>query len=579
MTSPNRSKPRYKPLVERDVPIPMRDGTVLRGDLYRPDAEGRFPVLIERVAYELASRCRENGEYYAQRGYILIGQNVRGAFGSEGAFVPLRDDGCGERQDGYDTVEWAAGQPWSNGRVGMLDGSYSGFTQYAVAPTRPPHLQTLFAREGGTDFYRDTVFRSGAHWLFYRDWTIQTVLSHLQHPTTSPERALALKRLEQASRDLDHWRHHLPLLDFPPLTGVADWYFADLGHPNAGPYWWDRDVTRHLAAVDVPIFHLGGWFDCFLDGTLRAFRGIRTQGATARCRQAQRLVVGPWVHGPANVGQQRVGELDFGPNATWDLMDRRLAWYDYWLNGIDNEALSGPPVQLFLMGANRWVGFDAWPPPGIDYRPFYLRAGTGPSLDSLNNGYLSVEPPTDEEEADRYLYDPMDPVPSLHRGLETGPKDHRPIERRVLTYTSEVLQRALTIIGPVKAVIHGVSSAPDTDWVVRLCDVWPDGRSMSVCDGILRARYRDSLENPTLLTADTVYRFEVDLWATAQVFAAGHRIRVEVTSSDFPRYDRNLNVGGTFGEETDGRVAQNTVFHDAARPSHILLPTLDRVPG
>jgi putative CocE/NonD family hydrolase len=576
--SSKRSEPTYEILVERDVAVPMRDGTVLRADVYRPDAEGQFPVLIERVAYELASRCRENGEYYAQRGYVLIGQNVRGAFASEGRFVPMRDDGWGEHQDGYDTVEWAAGQRWSNGRVGMLDGSYSGFTQYAVAPTRPPHLQTLYVRESGTDLYRHLAFHGGAHWLFYRDWTIQTALSHLQHPSVPLERISARERLEEASRDVDHWHRHLPLLDCPPLAGVAEWYFADLRHPNAGPYWWGADVTRHLAEVDVPILHLGGWFDCFLDGTLRAFQGIRAQGATARCRDAQRLVVGPWVHGPANVGQQRVGELDFGPSAAWDLLDRRLAWYDYWLKDVDNEALGGPPVQIFLMGANRWLDFDAWPPPGIDSRSFHLHAGAGPSAESLNNGYLSVEPPIEGEDPDRYLHDPMDPIPSLHRGLDTSPKDHRSIEGRVLTYTSDVLQRNLSVIGPVKAVIYGASSAPDTDWVVRLCDVWPDGRSMSVCDGILRARYRDSLENPTLLTPDTVYRFEVDLWATAQVFAAGHRVRVEVTSSDFPRYDRNLNTGGVFGEETEGRVAQNTVFHDAARPSHILLPVLDRAP-
>jgi putative CocE/NonD family hydrolase len=557
----------------------MRDGTALRADVYRPDAEGEFPVLVERVAYELTSRCRENGEYYARRGYVMVGQNVRGAFASEGTFVLLRDDGWGERQDGYDTIEWAGRQPWSNGRVGMLDGSYSGCTQYYVAPTRPPHLTALFVREGGNDLYRDLVFRGGAHWLFYRDWTFQTMLSHLKHPTADPDRIAARERLEEASRETDRWHRHFPLLDCPPLEGVADWYFRDLRHPNAGPYWWDVDATRELAEVDVPIFHLGGWFDTFLDATLRAFQGIRARGATARCRETQRLVVGPWVHGPANVGQSRVGELDFGPNAAWDLHDHRVAWYDYWLKGIANDVLVGPPVQIFLMGANRWLGFDAWPPLGIVDQPFYFHAGTGPSADSLNNGHLSVMPPAAGDDPDRYQYDPEDPVPSLHHGLDTGPKDHRPIEGRVLTYTSEVLKRDLTVIGPVRAIIHGASSAPDTDWVIRLCDVWPDGRSMSVCDGIRRARYRESLENPSLLATGESYRFEIDLWATAQVFAAGHRVRVEVTSSEFPRYDRNLNAGGTFGEETEGRIALNTVFHDAERPSHILLPVLDRVPS
>jgi putative CocE/NonD family hydrolase len=566
-------EPSYAVRVERDVPIPMRDGTVLRADVYHPDADGQFPVLVERVAYELTSRCRENGEFYAQRGYVMVGQSVRGTFASEGTFVPFRDDGWGERQDGYDTVEWASRQSWSNGRVGMLDGSYSGFTQYLVAPTRPPHLRALFVREGGTTL-RDLVFPNGAHGLFYRDWTISTVLSHLRHPTTSPERAPAREQLEKASGNLDHWRQRLPLLDCPPLEGVADWYFADLRHPSDGPYWWSTEVARQFASIDVPIFHLGGWFDSFLAGTLRAFQGIRTQGATAECRETQRLVIGPWVHGPEYVGQSRIGELDFGPNAAWNLHEHRLAWYDYWLKGIDNGALDVPTVHVFLMGANRWVDYAAWPPSEVTYQPFYLRAGSGPSAASLNNGHLSAEPPSGEEAPDRYLYDPTNPVPSLHQGLDTGPKDHRPIEGRVLTYTSEVLAHDLTVVGPVKATIYGTSSALDTDWVVRLCDVWPDGRSMSVCDGILRARYRDSSENPALLHPDEIYRFDVDLWATAQVFATGHRLRVEVTSSEFPRYDPNLNTGGTFGEETQGLVARNVVFHDAARASHVLLPVL-----
>lgn len=575
MLSSRLSLPNSPIRVERAVPIAMRDGAVLRADVYRPDAEGRFPVLVERVAYELGSRCRESGEYYARRGYVVVGQNVRGAFASEGEFAPLRADGWGAHQDGYDTIEWAAAQPWSSGRVGMLDGSYSGCTQYAVAPTHPPHLGALFVREGGLGWRRDLVFRDGAYALFHRDWALRTVLSHLRHSAPTPERAAARERLERAVGEIDAWVRHLPLLDCPPLEGIADWYFADLRHPEDGPYWWDVDAARHVADFDVPILHLGGWFDLFLPSTLRAFQGVRTHGASARCRAAQRLVIGPWVHGPANVGQRQVDELDFGPAAEWDLAEQRLAWYDHWLKDVANDALAGPAVQVFLMGANRWLGFDAWPPPGVTARPFYLRAGEGPGAASLNDGRLSAEPPAAAEAPDRYRADPDDPVPSLHRGLDTGPKDHRPVEGRMLTYTSDVLARDLTVVGPVTAVLYGASSAPDTDWVVRLSDVWPDGRSLSVCDGVLRARYRESAERPSLLTPDTVYRFDVDLSATAQVFAAGHRLRVAVTSSEFPRYDRNLHTAEPFGEGTAGQVADNTVFHDAMRPSHLLLPVLE----
>jgi len=229
-------------------------------------------------------------------------------------------------------------------------------------------------------------------------------------------------------------------------------------------------------------------------------------------------------------------------------------------------------VRVFLMGANRWLEAESWPLPDITYQPMYLRAGTGQTADSLNNGNLTFALPDGEEPAESFLYDPVTPIESLLTYPLLGPKDHRPVAGRMLTYTSQPLEHDLTVIGPVKAVLYAMSSAPDTDWVVRLCDVWPDGRSMSVCDGILRARYRDSFAQPALMQPDQVYRFEIDLQATAQVFQAGHQLRVEVTSSDFPRYDRNLNTGGAFGTEKQGQIAKNTLFHDGLRASHILLP-------
>jgi putative CocE/NonD family hydrolase len=219
------------------------------------------------------------------------------------------------------------------------------------------------------------------------------------------------------------------------------------------------------------------------------------------------------------------------------------------------------------MGENRWLEMDDWPPPDVTYTPAYLRQGTGQSEASLNNGALTFDPPEGDERPDSYSYDPDDPVPSSR--LEP---DQRAVEGRLLTYTSQALEKPLRAIGPVKAVLYAASSAPDTDWVVRLCDVWPDGRSVDLCDGILRARYRDSFEREEPMVPGEVYRFEVDLWATAQTFLPGHRIRVQVTSSDFPRYDRNLNTGGPFAQESTGQVALNTIFHDAKHASHILLP-------
>jgi uncharacterized protein len=562
------SEPEFEIEIERQVPVPMRDGTILRADVYRPAASGRFPVIVERVAYELGARVGAYGPYYAQRGYVVVGQNVRGAYGSEGELVPFRDDGSGTHQDGYDTVEWAAAQAWSNGNVGMVDGSYSGFTQYLVAPTRPPHMRALSPREGGGDLYRDWVYRNGANQLYFtRSWTLQTCLAWLSHPAAAAKAPGARERLEHALSDgLDPWLSHLPLNECPPVAGLAlaRWYFEHLSHPEDGPYWEALSMANRYADVDVPTLHVAGWFDVFLGGQLRVFQGLQAHARSEAARRAQRLVIGPWIHGPANTSQTQAGEVDFGPAAIFDLHAQRLRWYDYWLKGAANGAMDGPPVRAFLMGANRWLELESWPPGGATYRPLFFHQATG----------LSFEPPDGAEPPDSFSYDPQQPVPSLILYPQLGPTDHRPIEDRVLTYTSNVLESDLAVAGPVTAILHAASSAPDTDWVVRLCDVWPDGRSLSVCDGILRARYRESMVQPTPLTPDQVYQFNVDLWSTAQVFKAGHRLRIHVTSSDFPRYDRNLNTGGPFGRESRSAVAHNTVFHDAMRPSHLRLPIL-----
>ena len=392
----------------------------------------------------------------------------------------------------------------------------------------------------------------------------------------SPEQDRLQARLQQAGEEIDRWYRHLPLSSCPPLEGLAPWYFEDLRHPEDGPYWWLVNLERMFAEVETPIVHLGGWFDLFLDSTLRCFQGIHTHGKTDTCRTNQRLVIGPWIHGPDQVGQRLVGELDFGPEAAFDLFAYRLEWYDYWLKGIENAIMERAPVQVFLMGANHWVEANTWPLPEIIYQPVYLSHGMGQTDASLNNGRLVYERPGTEDPAESFLSDPASPSESLLSRPLLGPRDHRRVEGQMLTYTSQRLEQELTVVGPVKAILYAASSAPDTDWVVRLCDVWPDGRSMSVCDGILRARFRDSLSQPTLLHPGHVYRFEVDLQATAQVFQAGHQLRVEVTSSDFPRYDRNLNTGAAFGTTSQGQVAHNTIFYGGSRASHLLLPIRPR---
>lgn len=546
--------------VERGVSVTMRDGTVLRADVYRPDAEGTYPVLVERSPYELIGRAGPHGDYFANHGYVFVTQNVRGTYASGGEFRFGDDDGWGLHRDGFDSIEWAAQQPWSNGMIGTLGGSYSGYTQYALAPTRPPHLRAMFVRQAPSDIYQDS-FRHGANELWLgRDWVLRAYL--LPKVQGSPRQAA----IERAASEVESWCRHLPVNALPPVEGLADWHLQMLEHREDGPYWWNRNTLLKLGEADVPIFHLTGWFDIFLQSTLRAFQCVR--------RSPQRLIIGPWIHGPSNIGVSQVGELDFGAEAKLEFDELRRRWFDHWLKDADNGVPDDPRIRVFVMGSNRWMNLDEWPPSDSAATRLYFRQGAGRDGTSLNNGRLTFSPPDQAEHPDSFVYDPMDPLPSLLLYPQLGPRDHASLEGRMLTYTSDALERDLTVVGPVTAVLHGMSSARDTDWIVRVCDVWPDGRSMSVCDGVLRARYRDSSERPGLLQPDQVHRFEIDLWATAQVFRAGHRVRVQVTSSDFPRYDRNLNTGGQIGQEVYAEVALNTVFHDTLRPSHLVLPVL-----
>lgn len=570
------SEPTYEFRVDQDVPVPMRDGTVLRADVYRPQADRKFPVIVERTQLGRGEggshQCPATGRFLAPRGYAYVAQDVRGAYGSEGQFYYGRNDAWDLNRDGFDSIEWAAEQPWSNGNVGMSGTCGTGMTEYHVAPTRPSHLKTLFVMIGGAHrnyFYRSNVYRLSMQ----RGMAFWMQLMQLQHETAPPGMEAIRARLKKAFEDpeeMESWFRHLPLKSFPPAESMGKWFFEALDYPEEGPYWWATDVSCKFDEIEVPIFHVGGWFDFALDVTLRYFSGIQRKGRSEHCRKVQRLIVGPWGH--LNVGGRQGGVLDFGPQASLDFDSLRLKWYDYWLKGIHNDVLDGPPVRLFLMGDNRWIEMETWPPEDVRYEPLYFREGDGEGSVSLNNGRLSFEQPRGAERPDNYTYDPKDPIPSLASDIDSFPMDYRSLENRMLTYTSGPLEQPLTVVGPVKAVLFGLTSALDTDWVVRLCDVWPDGRSVSVCDGVLRARYRNSSEHEELVAPNQIYRFEVDMWATAQTFLPGHCIRAQVTSSDFPRYDRNLNTGGPFGEEVCGRVALNTIFHDAMRPSHVVMP-------
>ena len=553
-----------KVIVERDLQARMRDGTLLRADVYRPDRPGQYPVVLQRTPY---SKQRESfavhGREFAKNGYVAVFQDVRGRYASDGELkMGFFSADHHDAEDGYDTVEWAAALPWSNGRVGTFGSSYGGWTQWAMAHTRPPHLVTMIPGMIAADLLDrelSGVLRLGR----VLTWCTQ----NLSADTRARAGAAGAKTLPEAERlfherDRDKWLWFLPLSDLPDeaLHDIRPLWLEWLDNHAVDTF---RFVERH-SEVDVPVLSITAWYDQQI-GTIKHFTGMSENGMTENARSAQRLIIGPWTHGYDFA--RRVGEVDFGREAERDYVEICLQWFDRWLKEeMDGPAGQWPPIQLFVMGANRWRGEHEWPPARAEYTRFYLRS----------DGALSPEPPG-EEPADRYVYDPRDPLMTLYSPKgQQAPYDQRALDGRqdVLTYRTPPLEKPVEVTGPVTASLHAASSARDTDWVVKLIDVWPDGFAQELCHGILRARYRDSYENPSLLTPDRPYEFTVNVNPTSNLFKAGHRIRVDVTSSDFPNFDRNHNTGGNDYFEADLLAARQTVFHDAERPSHVVLPVI-----
>ncbi len=569
--------------------VPMRDGTRLAADIYRPKTDGPFPAIVERTPYnreESVILRTKTPQYFAERGFVFVVQDVRGRFGSEGAWYPFIDDGWGKNRDGYDTVEWIADQPWCNGKVAGAGGSYAGQTQMLLVPTRPPSLKCCFIREAASNPTKEWVYRGGAfEWAFNFDWCSRHAITTLRRQAN----------LLQPVAGIDPHRFDgLPLGQTPLMANPVRWFHDILNHPDDGPFWKPFIFEEQYERIEAPVYHMAAWFDIFVQGSLRNFSGLQEGAKSKAARKNQKLIIGPWTHGPIHSEEfaRYVGDMDFGPNAGFDFNGEMLRWYDYWLNDAPTGVMEEARVRYFVMGANEWRTADRWPPPGAAPQRWYLRAGPSGIAHSLNDGTLSLDKPG-KEGPDRYQYDPLYPVPTLGGntlysgprksggGEETpdfsitaGPRDQRPVEPLCLTYTSEPLPADLDVVGPVTLTLSAASDCVDTDFVAKLCDVFPDGRSILVVDGILRARYRKSRSRPKLLKPNRVYRFDIDLWATAWRFAAGHRLRVAVTSSNFPRFDRNLNTGESPTAPQEPRIATNTVYHDRKRPSHLTLPVM-----
>jgi putative CocE/NonD family hydrolase len=525
--------------------------------------------------------------FFSQRGYVVVSQDCRARFESEGeGYNPLFQ----EVRDGYDTVEWAARQPWSNGRVGTTGQSYLGATQYTLATNNPlpPHLQAMAPVSASSDFHQSWVYHTGGamEWGWMVPYAIHkglNTLSRLGRNDLLEKMEEYLLPAENFARPLtEEWFRHLPLKDWVGLLKETAPYFEEyLSNEKDGPYWWQLNLNHHLGGITVPMFHVSSWYDIFLEGALNAYNGIRDKGGNQLARDNQKLLVGPWAHirpytGPTS---RDTGDIDFGEEARIELHEYLLRWFDYWLKDQQTAIMHDPPVYLFVMGENRWRYENEWPLARTHYTRYYLHSD-GPANTRHGGGTLSTVP-QGEEPPDSFVYDPHDPVPT-RRGntliIPHGVADQREVEDRqdVLVYTSDPLERDMEITGPISVRLFAASSAVDTDFTAKLVDVRPDGFAQNLQDGIVRARYRTSASESTPITPGQVYEYTIDLWATSHVVHAGHRIRVDISSSNFPRFDRNPNTGAPIGEESRLESARQEVHHSGARPSHIILPIIPR---
>ncbi len=537
----------YQVVITKAAPVPMRDGINLGAEIYRPDAPGKFPALL-MLRYFRAPMQSEQGQFFAQRGYAVALVDCRGRGDSGGDWVPY----VNEPRDGFDTQEWLGKQPWCDGKIGTFGISYNGFTQLMPAPLRSRHLKCMIPQEcQQTNFghlYNDGVLQLNVVYQFglFTQGKLQT--------QTIPEPTDA------------HYRR-LPLIsavdDYPNVRHVRDWF----AHAKYDDYWKAYGVKEKYAKIEAPGYFITGWYDNLVHESFRNFAGLREQGGSENARKGTKIIVGPWAHG---------GSLGYA-----DFLPLHLKWFDYWLKDAPNGTDKDAPIRIFVMGAEKWRDENEWPLARTKFTKYFL-AGDGKANSVKGNGQLVATPPAQAAEKsapDRFVYDPENPVITLGGQVSTmvpGPQDRRATQERqdVLVYTTAPLETDTEVTGPVELKLYAASSAVDTDFTATLTDVHPGGKAIHVCEGIRGVTFRESLENPTPIEPGKIYKYTISLWETSQVFRAGHRIRVEISSSNFPRYARNQNTGLPLGTSEKVIRATQIVYHDAEHPSHLVLPVI-----
>ena len=539
------------------VKVPMRDGVKLTALVYLPNSGGRHATLLMRSPYNKFNYQPPSFQSLLDHDFAVVVQDVRGRYESEGVFRPLTQ----EIADGDDTLNWIARQPWSNGKVGMFGGSYLGIAQWRAALSHNPHLLAIFPVVSGVDEYKDRFYsRGGAMKLGHRLWWISQNLK-LPWPFRPP--------------DFDEYVRHLPVrtADEAASGRTLELWQEALYHPNYDAYWKARSTFERLRDIHIPVFIVGGWYDNFVQSDLDAFSVLGKQSG------ANRIIIGPWPH---NQSAPFPSGITFGPKAGAPIRRYQIEWFDHWMRAVQPaEDFPFPKVRIFVMGIDRWRDEEEWPLARAHMTSWYLESDRGANS-IRGDGRLSLERQV-RSDNDNYTYDPRNPVPTAGGAVccdpkvfPWGPMDQRSVESRedVLVYTSAPLRSDVEVTGDIRANLWVSTSAPDTDFTAKLVDVFPDGHTRNLCDGILRLRYREGLEATKLARPGRIYPITIDAGVTSNVFRAGHRIRVEISSSNFPRFSRNLNTGGDLADEKEIRIANQTVFHGPTYPSRIVLPVI-----
>lgn len=550
--------------VRTNVRIPMGDGVDLSANIFLPESKGEFPVILMRSPYGKGDDKFGEGLHYAGDNYVYVSQDCRGKGQSDGDWDPFAN----EITDGKDTHQWVLAQEWCNGKIATTGGSYVGFTQWTAAAGAGDYLKAMFPAVPLVDPYHDCAYTGGAFnlallmgWgtgVSYKPGDKLTTAGWKQDDWLNAYKMLPLNKWDTAvNKDIPYLRQ---------------W----VAHTQFDSYWQTRTTSTRLDEITVPVFAVGGWYDIFAKSTIDHVNTVRKTSKSPLARKHAHVLMGPWTHGISWDG--KVGELNFGKQSLINLGDIQKKWFDRWLKDEENGVEEWAPFRIFVMGENKWRDENEWPLARTVYTPYYLHS-KGSANTLRGDGTLNTQKPKGESK-DTFEYDPHNPVPTLGGcnlvNCPAGPYDQTKAQQRqdVLVFTSEKLTEPVEVTGPVKVILYAASSAPDTDWTAKLVDVHPDGTPYNLCDGIIRAQFRESMNTPSTIEPGKVYRYEIDLWVTSNVFLKDHKIRVEISSSNFPRFDRNPNSGLPFGTDTKLNKASQTIYHNARHPSHILLPVI-----